>query len=254
MSKLTICILLVVSLASPVPGQSQANKLGDAGKQPTSTSFVEKLLKFSGISDSSETLKGVWDEVVTGEVWIADLETKSTHSLTPNAGYRSPVFLAGTEFVVALQGNDVVKISTAGGESKKLYSAGAITKLLGCGSEDLGKILVLMRGEVDGRPRVGLLTVNTGTIKVVPYNPSSGQDLQMLESLQGWARTYGDQRVYVKRQTKQALSGTVEWSDVFLKVGDQQPVDISQCDRVNCGQPSLSENGRLLVFVKAHAD
>jgi len=58
----------------------------------------------------------------------------------------------------------------------------------------------------------------------------------------------------VKRKTKHALSGIVGWSDVYLKVGKQEPVDVSRSDGVNCGQPSLSENGRLLVFVKAKAE
>jgi len=58
----------------------------------------------------------------------------------------------------------------------------------------------------------------------------------------------------VKRQTKQALSGTVEWTDVFRKMGSGEPVDVSRCDGVNCGQPSLSQTGRLLVFVKAKAE
>ena len=109
-------------------------------------------------------------------------------------------------------------------------------------------------GEAGGRPRVGLLTVGTGAVAIVPYDPASSQDLQMVENLEGWSRTYGERSISVKRQAKQALSGTVEWSDVFLKAGNQAPVDVSQCDGVNCGQPSLSQDGRLLVFVKARAE
>jgi hypothetical protein len=130
----------------------------------------------------------------------------------------------------------------------------AIFKLLGSGSEDPGKVLILLQGEAGDRPRVGLLTVSTGAVTVVPYDAASNQDLQMLESLQGWSRTYGDKYIYVKRQTKQAFSGTVEWSDVFLNVGNREPVDVSRCDGANCGQPSLSEDGRLLVFVKAETE
>jgi len=88
----------------------------------------------------------------------------------------------------------------------------------------------------------------------VPYDPASSQDLQMVEDLGGWSRTYGDRHIYVHRQAKQALSGTVEWSDVFLKVDNQPPVDVSQCNGVNCGQPSLSADGHWLVFVKTKAE
>jgi hypothetical protein len=73
----------------------------------------------------------------------------------------------------------------------------------------------------------------------------------MVENLEGWTRTYGDKRIYVQRQAKQALSGTVEWSDVFLEGGGQDPVNVSRCDGADCGQPSLSADGRLLIFVKS---
>ena len=254
MNRLFTCIFVLALMSSDVHGQSQ-KKTNDhaAAKQPTSTSFTEKLLKFFGISDSPSTLKGP-DEITSGELWLADLDAKSTRALTTGAGYRSPVFLAGTKSVLALRGNDVMRIPSGGGEGKKLYSVSAIVKLLGSGSEDPGKVLILLQGEAGGRPRVGLLTVSTGAVTVVPYDPASNQDLQMVESLEGWSRTYGDKYIYVKRQTKQAFSGTVEWSDVFLNVGNREPVDVSRCDGANCGQPSLSEDGRLLVFVKAEAE
>jgi hypothetical protein len=85
----------------------------------------------------------------------------------------------------------------------------------------------------------------------MPYDPASSQDLQIVENLQQWSRIYGDRHVYVESRTKHAFSGKVECSDVFLKEGNQEPVDVSQCDGVKCGQPSLSEDGRQLLFVKA---
>jgi hypothetical protein len=255
MNKLITCIFLVTFTVSDIHGQAQTNTTSSAsGKHRTSASFTEKLLKFFGISDSPSTLKGPGDEVTSGELWLGDLDSKSTHALTSNAGYRSPVFLLGTKDVLALRGSDVMQVPSGGGEGKKLYSVDGIMKLVGSGSEDQGKVLILLRGEAGGHPRVALLTVSTGAVTVVPYEAASSQDLQMVENLQGWSRTYGDQHVYVKRQAKQALSGTVEWSDVFLKVGKQDEVDVSQCDGAQCGQPSLSENGRLLVFVKAKAE
>jgi len=88
----------------------------------------------------------------------------------------------------------------------------------------------------------------------LPYDPASGEDLQMVEGLAGWSRTYGERHIYVQKQSKKALSGTVEWHDVFLEVDSEQPVDVSQCDGVNCGQPSLSADGHWLVFVKTKAE
>jgi len=48
-----------------------------------------------------------------------------------------------------------------------------------------------------------------------------------VENLEGWTRSYGDRQIYRATQTKQALSGTVEWSDVFLEAAGQDPVNVS---------------------------
>jgi hypothetical protein len=254
MNRLIGCALLSTLMVSTASGQVQKNVPPAApGKQKASTSFTEKLLKFLGISDSPGTLKGPGDEVTSGELWLADLQAKTTRVFAASEGYHSPIFLAGTREVLALRGTDVVQIPVVGGQGRKLYSVDGIVKLVGASSADAGTVLILLRGEAGGHPRVGLLTVTTGAVTPVPYDPASSQDVQMVEDLEGWSRTYGDLHIYVKRQSKQALSGTVEWSDVFLQVGNQPPVDVSQCDGLNCGQPSLSENGRLLVFVKADA-
>jgi len=254
MKRLITCTFFLAFALAVTHGQEK-NAAGTAPhKQRAAARLAEKLLKFLGISDSPSTLKGPGDEVVSGELWVADLEAGSTHALTSTGGYRSPVFLPGTKDVLALRGIDVMRISSGGGGGKKLYSVDDITKLVGASSEDPGTVLILLRGKAASSPRVGLLSVSTGAVTVVPYDPASSQDLQMVESLQGWTRTYGNEQVYVKRQTKQAFSGTVEWSDVFRKVGDAAPVDVSQCDGTDCGQPSLSENRRLLVFVKARTE
>jgi hypothetical protein len=251
MNKLITCIFLLTLLVNDIHGQAQTNKTaGAADGQRTSTGFTEKLLKIFGISDSPSTLKGP-EEVTSGELWVADLNSGTTRTLTSSAGWHSPVFLPGTKDVLALRGTDVVRVPFSGGEGKRLYSVDAIVKLVGAGPDDPGKILILLRGKVDGHPRAGFLTVSTGAVTEVPYDLTSSRDLQMMENLQGWSRAYGDRHIYVERQAKQAFSGTVQWSGVFLQVGNQEPVDVSQSDGVNCGQPSLSENGSLLVFVKA---
>ena len=244
-----LLVMLLVSASSEL-----AQKNAPAGKQKPRTSFTERLLKFLGISASPGTLKGPGDEVTSGQLWLADLQAKTTHPLTSSEGYRSPIFFAGNKDVLALRGLEVIRLPSAGGEGKSLYSVDGILKLVGASSEDAATVLILLRGKAGGQPRVGLLTVGTGAVTPLPYDPTSSQDLQMVEDLGGWSRIYGDRNVYVRRQGKQALSGTVEWSDVFLQVDSQPPVDVSQCDGVNCGQPSLSADGHWLVFVRAEAE
>lgn len=251
MNRLITGTVLFALLVNGASAQNQRNPSEPAVKQKTGASFTERLLKFLGISASPSTFKGPGDEVVTGDVWLADLESKTTRALTTTGGYRSPIFLCGSSDVLALRGTEVMRISSAGGEGKKLYPVEGITKLVACSSEDRDKAVILLRSEADARPRVRLLTISTGATIAIPYDSSSSQDLQMLESLQGWTRAYGDRELYVESQSKQAFSGTVEWTDVFLRLGNAKPVDVSQCDGTNCGQPSLSENKHLVVFVKS---
>ena len=252
MTRRYITFLFLMLLVAATLGYAQKNP--PATKKPKRTSFTERVLRFLGISDSSGTLKGPGDEIVSGELWLADLQAKTTHALSAGAGYRSPIFLTSDKDVLALRGSEVVRFSGVGKEGKKLYSVDGVLKLVGASSEDAATVLILMRAEAGGHPRVGELAVSTGKVTLVPYDPASGEDLQMVETLSAWSRTYGDRHIYVQKQTKEGFGGKVEWHDVFLQVEGQPPVDVSQCDGVNCGQPSVSADGRWLVFVKAGAE
>ena len=248
-----IACLLLMLLVSALPAHAQKND--SAGKPKPQTSFIEKVLKFLGISDNPGTLKGPGDEVTSGELWLADLHGKTTRQLTSGEGYRSPIFLAGNKDILALRGSEVVRYATAGGSGKGLYSVDGILKLVGASSEDAATVLILLRADAaGGHPRIGELAVSTGKVTLLPYDPASGEDLQMVEGLAGWSRTYGERHIYVQKQSKKALAGAVEWHDVFLQVDSAPPVNVSQCDGVNCGQPSLSADGHWLVFVRTKAE
>lgn len=255
MRRLVLCMLFAALVGTVCP-QSQKKSTTDTppAKQQKPTNFIDKVLEFLSISYTPGAQKGPGDEVVRGQVWLADLDTKITRPLAPGEDYRSPVFLASSGEILAIRGNDVVQISIARGDVKKLYSVSNIVKIVGAGPNDSRKVLILLRSDGSSHPRVGFMEVETGLITNLPYDPSLSQDLQMVESLEGWSRTYGDKRVFVKRQTKEALSGTVEWSDAFLVSSGQQSLDVSRCDGANCGQPSLSPNGRQVVYIKSGAE
>jgi hypothetical protein len=247
-----VLFLLLPSLAVGQTRKTTGAKPTTKQKQPAS--FVEKVLKFLGISDSPDTLKGPGDEVVSGQLWLAELDSKSTHAVSAGGGYRSPIFAPGSNDILALRGTDVWRFASGSAEAKKLSSVSAINKLVASSADDPEKVLILLEDGAGGHRGVGLLSISTGKVTPVPYDSASSRDLQMVENLQDWTRTYGDKQTYVRRQTKQALSGPIEWTDVYFKVGSQAPVDISQCNGVNCGQPSMSADGRLLVFVKTEAE
>ncbi|MBV9296539.1 MAG: hypothetical protein JO145_13300, partial [Acidobacteriaceae bacterium] len=116
--------------------------------------------------------------------------------------------------------------------------------------DDTSEILVLQQPG-QGTPVPAQLSITTGEISPLPYDPNASQDRQMLEHLQGWQREYGTSILYVKRENFQALSGSIEIANVFLKIDDHDPQNISHCDTVNCGQPSLSPDKTQVVFIKA---
>jgi hypothetical protein len=230
--------------AAPQPPAAQKSQ------KKTTESFWDKVLRVSGISHDPSTLKGPGDEVVSGEIWLAAAGFDRTQKLTATAGYRCPVFIPQSNDILALKAADVVRVARAGGKATKLYTINGITKLIGFSLDDPDKVLALTEA-ANGDPGVGMLSLGSGMFTALAYNPTSSRDRKMLEHLQSWDRVYGDESVYLKRQSKESLAGTVEWTDVYLKAGSNQPVDASQCDSVNCGQPSLSADGKLVVFIKA---
>jgi hypothetical protein len=247
------CFVLLLTSVAAAQTQPQKPAPVPPTKQKPSPGFIDRMLKFLGISDSPGTLKGPGDEVRSGALWVADLGSHTTHAVALGEGYRSPVFLPQSNDILALSGSDVVRISPSG-ETKKLYSIAGITKLVAGSTGNPDTVLILLTDNAGGRPRVGLLSVSTGKVTPLAYDPNSSADLQMVENLEGWTRSYSGQQVYVERQTKQALSGTVERSDVFLKASGQDAVNVSRCDGANCGQPSLSADGQLLLFVKSEPE
>jgi len=254
--RLALVVCLALFLVGASAGQNQTPKPPAAppAKQKSAPGFIDRVLKYLGIADSPGTLKGPGDEVASGELWVADTGSLANHAVASGGSYRSPVFVPGSNEILALSGAELVRFSAGSGEPKNLYSVAGVTKLVAFSADDPDSVLILQSGDGSGHPRVGLLSLSSARVTPLAYDPSSSADLQMIENLEGWTRIYGDKRVYVRRQTKQAVSGVVEWSDVFLRIDGQEPIDVSQCKGSNCGQPSLSADGRMLVFVKAEPE
>ena len=78
----------------------------------------------------------------------------------------------------------------------------------------------------------------------LPYDAKSDGERRMLVQIRGQERVYGDASVYVKTESKRGMTRAIEWTDVYLRRGNQPPQNVSTCDGVNCGQPALSPDGR----------
>jgi hypothetical protein len=229
-----------------------------SAKQPSAPaqrteSFWHKVLRVSGIAQSPSTLRGPGDEVQHGQIWISDLAAGQTRKLTATGGFRSPVFLPEGDDILALKGTDVVRVALASGRVTNLFAIVGLTKLVGFTEDDPDKVLVLSR-DSSGVPAVAFLSVTAGKLDPLPYDPSSTDDRRLVEHLSAWDRRYGDTILYVDQQTKEGMAGTLSWSDVFLRKGSSAVNDVSNCDGTNCGQPSLSPNGKLVAFVRSDED
>jgi hypothetical protein len=211
-------------------------------------SFGQKVLQTFGIPIGAGTLKGAEDTPPAGQVWVVDLGSGTRTRVAPGGGYRSPLFIPGSTDILALQGTNVVRIASPAVEPKRLYSIEGITKLVSFGISDPDQVLVLKESDA-GQVSVNVLALGTGKLWPMVYDSGSKEDEQMLESLQASERTYGGKTVYVKHISKDAMSGRVEWSDVFIKPLGQDPKNVSRCDGVDCGQPSVSADGRRIAFI-----
>jgi hypothetical protein len=108
MRRVVLGLSLALVLGGAAAGQNQkppgaAPAPAPAKKQ--SPDFIDKVLKFLGISDSPGTLKGPGDEVVRGQLWVADLGSQTTHAIASGGSYRSPVFMPGSNDILALSGS-----------------------------------------------------------------------------------------------------------------------------------------------------
>ena len=246
-----ICVCIM--LCHPAKGTSLQNppntKQQSAPQQKTET-FWHKVLRVSGIGASPSTLKGPGNEVVHGQIWIAEIGTGRVRKLTSTGGFCSPVFMQGGNDILALKDAKVIRVSLSDGRVTSLYPAAGIIKLVGLNIDDPDKVLVIARSS-SSLPDVAFLSVSSGKLESLSYNRSSDDDRQMVEHLSAWDRDYGGTSVYTDHQTKSGMSGTLSWTDVFLRSGSDAPIDVSNCDGVNCGQPSLSPEGRLVAYVRA---
>jgi len=218
--------------------------------QKKKESFWQRLLRFAGISATPSAQKAPDDGAIAGDIWLVRVDSADRLRLTNDGGYRSPIFLKGDKSILALKGHDVVKLAFTGGTPNRLFNLKAAVKLVGVNADDPDSILILLEGQ-DGHPVLGVLSLKSGQVTKMSPDGEDQEFRRALAHAQGWERVYGTTRVYVKNEVKNDLAGSLEWSDVYLKHSKTEPKNLSQSDGINCGQPSLSQDGRHVVYIKA---
>jgi hypothetical protein len=214
----------------------------------TSESVLEILLRVTGLTASPALMRGPGDEVDPGDIWVVSPGGAPPTALTSGGGYRSPIFSPVDGSIVALNGDTVVRIPASGGAVERVRDVPGVVKLVGFEAKNGDDVVVLLEG---GGSPLGVLSLKTGKVVSLSYDAKSDDERRMLEQIRGQERVYGNVSVYVKTESKRRLSRIIEWTDVYLQRGDSQPQNVSACDGVRCGQPSLSPDGRRVAFVKS---
>jgi hypothetical protein len=240
-----VSLWLLVAIAFVV-AQSQK-----AQPQKKTESFWAQVLRTLGVSTTPASLRSD-DQVTSGDIWWMTASEKAVPlRLTRGGGYSSPVFDAPGQNVLALRNGDLYRVSLSGDPPVKLHTVAGVTKLVGLSRDDPDQMLVVGEDIQQHLPFAALLSIQSGRLVVIPHNPDSSEDQVMLAHLSGWERIYGDTQLYTEKNEKVAPGGmTIQFTDVYLKRAGDAPINLTHGNRVSSSQPSLSEDGKKVVFIR----
>ncbi len=237
-------ILMLSALALAVLVIATAPSQADPG--------LEAVLRFLGISASPSTQRGGSDEIKTGDIWVADPEGATHHALTTGGTYRWPVFEPSGKSVVALAGDQLVRIPiTRGAKIQVLHSVPSVDKLVGFDRDNPERLLVTQN---QPESPLAVLSIASGKLQDLPYDRNDKDQRRMLSHIRGEERVYAKARVYVMTESAQSIEGTREWTDVYIQQGDGKAKNVSHCDGIDCGQPSLSPDGKTVVYIQSQRE
>jgi hypothetical protein len=246
-------LFLLLACSSTAVFSQPAHALPTPQPQKRTESFWQILAGFFGIGSNPDKQKGPEDELKMGRIWVLDLQQNSIRSVTSGGGYRSPVFMRGDQEILAVRGDKIVKVRLQGGTAQELFTIKGIVKIVGSskGDQNPEQVLVLINEDGGGCPIVGLLSLASGEVTPVLYGSLPGDKI-LIDHLLDWRREYddGNFRFDIQEQERQTSTRTIRWTDIFLNRNNQNWTNISRCDGIRCGQPSLSHNRNLVVFVK----
>jgi hypothetical protein len=239
-ARAVVLAMLACQQGSSAPAAPERQSTGEQ-------TLVQRLLRITGLTAAPSQLRGPDDTVALGDLWISDLAGRTTTPLTTDGGYTSPIF-AKDGGIYALKGMAIVRVSPQGKNLVEVQRVTGVAKLVGF--EDAGDDLIVLLEPARAGSPLGVVSLKSGKVTVLPYHADSETERRMLAQVRGQERVYGDTAVYTKVETKSGLSRTLEWTDVYVKRGSETPRNVSLCDGVMCIQPALSPDGRAVVYVK----
>lgn len=258
-----LAFLLLPVLLVPFFGReswrSQAfTSLPAATPSPTpKEGWLRRLVGVFGISANPGAQRSPPDSVLdAGDIWVKGLSSSSAGRRIAAGSYRSPIFLARDETILAIKGETLVRIPVSGGTEQTIPNKTGITKLIGVHEDDPNKVLVLMKK--GDQTAIGFLSLSDDRVSEIEYETDSAEGKILFARLAGWDRMYCNTEVYVETQCERNASGgckrdgnnkTKTWTDVMVKRSYLSPINVSNCQGELCGQPSLSLDGNTIVYV-----
>src|SRR5260370_7084355 len=240
---MTICAVAKLAMRSTIVAALLIHQAVSAQE-----TLLQKLLRVSGLTSAPSQMRSANEDLEAGDIWVAELASHTTRSLTTGGGYRSPVFSADGA-IYALQGETIVRVSLAGGNPVAVQKVAGAAKLVGFASANGDDLVVLLVAPRAGSP-LGVITLKNGQFTTLPYHSESDAERRMLAQVRGQDRAYGETTVYTKTETKRGISQTIEWTDVYIKRAGAAPQNISKCNVDSSAQPAPSPDVPHLPFIK----
>jgi hypothetical protein len=212
--------------------------------------WIDTVARALGISKSPSAMRGPGDDIRGGDILVVAIDGSAPAALTTGGSYRSPVFIAGDMALLALEGQDLVRVLLDGGAPTRLRTVREAVKLLGIDRSDTDRALLLIAAS-DGSSELAVLSLKTGKLARLPHDRNDRNQRILLSHLRGEDREYEGVSLYLKTESKPGLGGSVEWKDVYVKRGNNLPVNLSRGDGTDYGQPALSHDGRRVAYVRA---
>jgi len=208
--------------------------------------WLDATARMLGLTKTPSAQKGGGDSLPSGDVMVVALAGGEPRALTNGGGYRSPIIMPdGT--VLALKGEDLMRIPAAGGAPVRVRALRRALKLIGVDRENPDRIAFLARGG-DGSA-LAVLSIGSSAVAAQPHDPKSNADRRLMNHLRGESREYEGVLLYLHPESRETAGGTLEWTEVYAKRGDAPPARLSRCDGVPCVQPSLSPDGKQVAYI-----
>jgi hypothetical protein len=175
-----------------------------------------------------------------GQTWTVDLATGARRQVSNADDLSWPVFGRVGDTVFALRGRQVVRLTLPAGGGVPVGPEADWRKLVGV--DAAGDVL----GFVAGRPRAqpALLTAK-GELLLLPQ-PDKEHERVRVSKLMQENLAYADGRQLTVTRSRRGGRGY----DVNLIDGDTVK-NLSDCGDDACGQPSLSQDGRYVLYIRA---